>query len=380
MQCHVGADKLAQFFKLIRIDTHVGISPSALNRQLNQMESLLPLFQQQCEKGASTQSRSTVVAMDETFFGDFLILVLMDLSSGYLILEDISHDRRFDTWFEKAMPRLKELGIDVNHAVSDRAKALIKLAITGFDCQSGADIFHAQHDVSKWLGATLGRRHEQAKTQLETAEEMSQKSLNSVPELVQLVDAERGYKKIQEARAEYHENLAGIAEDLHPFSLASQQPIRAEQVTSSLENRAQAFEKIAQSQSIADLKQTMSKFRNQFNGLAANVESWWLWVMEILADLSVDEATQYWLIHVLLPTVYWHQQLHKTQNARQREKYRQAWLQAKQNLHANVFTATLTESELQRWLEWAEWMARRFHRSSSAVEGRNGRCTIMVAA
>jgi hypothetical protein len=78
--------------------------------------------------------------------------------------------------------------------------------------------------------------------------------------------------------------------------------------------------------------------------------------------------------------VYWHQQLHKTQNARQREKYRQAWLQAKQNLHANVFTATLTESELQRWLEWAEWMARRFHRSSSAVEGRNGRCTIMVAA
>jgi hypothetical protein len=27
---------------------------------------------------------------------------------------------------------------------------------------------------------------------------------------------------------------------------------------------------------------------------------------------------------------------------------------------------------LQRWLEWAEWMARQFHRSSSAVEGRNG--------
>jgi len=38
-----------------------------------------------------------VVAMDETFFGDFLILVLMDLSSGYLQLEDISDDRRFET-------------------------------------------------------------------------------------------------------------------------------------------------------------------------------------------------------------------------------------------------------------------------------------------
>jgi Family of unknown function (DUF6399) len=373
MENHVGTDKLSRFFKLIRIDTHVGVSPTALHQQMSRMESLMPLFQQQCEKDASAQPRSIVGAMDETFFGDFLILVLMDLSSGYLILEDISHDRRFDTWIEKAMPRLKELGIDVNHAVSDRAKALIKLAITGFDCQSGADIFHAQQDVSKWLGTTLGRRHEQAKTQLETAEALLQKKPdNNLTELVQVVDAERNYKKILEARADYHENLAGIAEDVHPFSLASQQPCRTEQVTSNLAKRVQAFEKIAQSQAIADLKQAMNKFRNQINDLAANVETWWLWVIEILASLSVDEATQHWLIHALLPTVYWHQQLYKTQNPKQREKYHQAWQQAAQNLHTNAFTATLSESELQRWLEWAEWMARHFHRSSSAVEGRNG--------
>jgi hypothetical protein len=30
MECHLGEDKLSQFFKLIRIDTHVGISPSVL--------------------------------------------------------------------------------------------------------------------------------------------------------------------------------------------------------------------------------------------------------------------------------------------------------------------------------------------------------------
>jgi hypothetical protein len=372
MECHVGADRLSRFFKLIRIDTHVGVSPSALRQQLSHMESLLPLFQQQCEKDAPAQPRSAVMAMDETFFGDFMILVLMDLSSGYLLLEDISQDRRFDTWFEKAIPRLKDLGIEVNHAVSDRAKALIKLAITGFDCPSGADLFHAQHDVSKWLGATLGRRHEQAKTRHEAAKAISQKNPSKLPELVEHVDAERAYEPIHAARQDYHENLAGIAEDVHPFSLQTQQVNRAEQVTSSLEKRAQAFEKIAQSQAITDLKQTMNKFSNQLNDLAANVESWWRWVMEILAGLSVDETTQYWLIHALLPTVYWHQQLHKTQNPRQREKYRQAWQQAAQNLQADPFTATLPENELQRWLEWAEWMARQFHRSSSAVEGRNG--------
>jgi hypothetical protein len=55
MECHVGADRLSRFFKLIRIDTHVGVSPSALRQQLSHMESLLPLFQQQCEKDAPAQ-------------------------------------------------------------------------------------------------------------------------------------------------------------------------------------------------------------------------------------------------------------------------------------------------------------------------------------
>ena len=82
----------------------------------------------------------------------------------------------------------------------------------------------------------------------------------------------------------------------------------------------------------------MKKFRNQLNDLAANVEVWWLLVMEMLAGLAVDEATQHWLMYVLLLTVYWHQQLHKTQNTKQREKYRQAWQQAVQRFQADAFT------------------------------------------
>ena len=35
-----------------------------------------------------------------------MILVLMDLSSGYLVLESIENDRSFDTWFSTTEPRL----------------------------------------------------------------------------------------------------------------------------------------------------------------------------------------------------------------------------------------------------------------------------------
>ncbi|MEI7870367.1 MAG: hypothetical protein WCI11_21025, partial [Candidatus Methylumidiphilus sp.] len=46
----------------------------------------------------------------------------------------------------------------MGHAVSDRAKALIKLAVEGFGCASGADTFHEQYGISQWLSPALGRR------------------------------------------------------------------------------------------------------------------------------------------------------------------------------------------------------------------------------
>ena len=175
LKAGVGADTLSLFFRMIRVDTHVGVSPSALRTQMSKMESLLPQFQNLCEQQIKHQPRQIVAGLDETFFGDFMILVLMDLRSGYLLLEEISDDRCFETWYEKTTPRLEQLSIEVNHALSDRAKALIKMAVTGFKCDSGADAFHAQQDVSRWLGARIGKRFSKAFKQLAVACKAEQK-------------------------------------------------------------------------------------------------------------------------------------------------------------------------------------------------------------
>lgn len=126
------------------MDTHVGVSSGALRTQLRQMEEWLPAFQQSCETAAPSPTQKAILAADETFFGEMLILILMDLSSGYLLLETPQNNRSFDTWFAQAAPRLEARGIPVGHAISDRAKALIKLAVVGFGCASGADTFHEQ--------------------------------------------------------------------------------------------------------------------------------------------------------------------------------------------------------------------------------------------
>ena len=74
---------------------------------MNQMEELLPKFQSHCFKSVEGKRHPVIVAGFDPFFGDVLILVLMDLSKGYLMLEEIADDRTFETWFEKAKPRLE---------------------------------------------------------------------------------------------------------------------------------------------------------------------------------------------------------------------------------------------------------------------------------
>jgi len=89
----IGADKLGIFFKRLGIDTHVGISANSLRTMMRQMEQLLPEFQEMNEAQAVhkiDKIRHISATGDETFLGSTLIMVFMDLFSGYLLVEDIT--------------------------------------------------------------------------------------------------------------------------------------------------------------------------------------------------------------------------------------------------------------------------------------------------
>lgn len=370
----MGADRLSDFFEMVRLNTPIGVSPSALRNQLSQMEKHLPVFQTLCEEQAGNSPRKAVVAMDETFFGSFMILVLMDLQSGYLLLEDIAEDRKFDTWHKKVTPRLESLGIEVTHAISDRAKALIKLAITGFECESGADVFHAQQDVSRWLGSSIKRKV--TSLEKEYSVEKSNDKQQDEATTKEVASEQDTLKKPWEAASDiqknYHANLRGVAEDIHPFNLNDQKINSSEQVEEALEQRIQQFESLAKEQEIADKKKTAQKFRNQINALSSTVTVWWHWVNSLLYELELETEKHDWLTQTLLPMIHWHHQLNKTQNKETKVKYQVAWEQASHKLSKHSLTHKISNSELEQWVEWSQWMVRQFHRSSSAVEGRNG--------
>ena len=129
----VGAETLSEFLGRLRLDAHVGCSPSALRTVMHMLERLLLETAAAWEKDgiAHGEIRPVIGAVDETFL-QRMMLVFMDLATGYLLMgEEVTADRSFDTWYDRANDRLTTLGTEVLYLVSDRAKALIKLAHTG---------------------------------------------------------------------------------------------------------------------------------------------------------------------------------------------------------------------------------------------------------
>ena len=121
----VGAETLSEFFGRLRLEAHVGCSPSALRCVMHTLERLLLETAGAWEKEgiAHGEIRPVIGAVDETFL-QRMMLVFMDLATGYLLMEEVSADRSFATWFDRANKRLTTFGTEVLYLVSDRAKAL----------------------------------------------------------------------------------------------------------------------------------------------------------------------------------------------------------------------------------------------------------------
>lgn len=377
-----GADRMAEFFKCIRVESQLGISPSALHTLMGRMEAELVEFQQQQEQHQKAQGgteRDIVASGDETWLGEQMVLVLLELSSGYLVVEEEAADRSYETWAGKAQARLTQLGLRVRHFISDRGKSLIKLATASLGCRAGADLFHAQYEISKWLGCALhgqvGRackRLKEAEAKLASfkAKEVGSEKITAQAQRAQHCQEElRGIEAAQQA---YGETQQSVSAAVHAFSLADNTPQHSVQVESQLEEHVQRFEQIAAAQAVSDKKDAVGKFKRQIKDVASSVDAWWLWTNESLTEFSLTTAVRDWLLTVLLPVIYWDQQRHKTQNPAMKKRYETAWRKAQAAYETHPVTLTMSKQEVDRWQSWAEWSSGNFHRTSSAVEGRNG--------
>jgi hypothetical protein len=377
----VGAETLSEFFGRLRLDSHVGCSPSALRHVIHTLEHLLLETAAAWEKEgiAHGEIRPVIGAVDETFL-QRMMLVFMDLATGYLLMEEVTADRSFDTWFDRTHERLTTFGTEVLYLVSDRAKALIKLANTGLGCLSIPDLFHLSHDLAKGYSLAIFGRLRQAKRdlehaqqQLETLQKKAQVDRGQIaPAQARGITCATSVTHWQGVSRAWRQHLANLSRILHPWRLSDSSRQTSKAVEEQLHAELLAIETLLETNRLPMKKDTWSKVRKQLAGISALVDFWWQTVRQDLTQLAMTPRWTQWAEEVLLPLMYWHEQLHRTRCPGQKAQIALVLQALEEAFEWHPCTRQLNPEVLAGWKVWAADHARAFQRASSAVEGRNG--------
>ena len=376
----VGLDTLSEFFTRLHLETQVGCSPSALRGVMHAGEAVLLETAEAWEQEACVgpEVRESIGAVDETFL-EQMLLVLMDLRTGYVLLEAVAEDHTYTTWKAGVEARLTALGTTVRYLVSDRAKALIQLAEQGLECLSMPDFFHCMHDLVKGSALSLARHVRQARQELTKAEEVLRQPrgpeglLPGDAEAQQHVERTRAtVQRWEGVQSTYRHHLETLSLTLHPFHLHDASPRTSLQVHSQLHDEVTALEMLARDHQFPIRHDMLKKVRYQLPALAALVDFWWAGVDRDLEQAAISAPWRQWARECLLPWVYWEHQVTRTRCVRRKAKLQRAWAEARSAFDKHVITKQLPPQGLADWQAWAMEQVTAFQRASSAVEGRNG--------
>ncbi len=257
---------------------------------------------------AAGEIRPSIGAVDETFL-ERRMLVFMDLVSGYLVFEAVAEERRYDTWHTLVKARLETLGVRVFSLVSDRAKALIKLAETGLECLSIPDLFHLLHDLVKSYALVIYSRLRQAPQALKQAQERlatcqashpDSPDLQRVQALVETSDAE--VKRWQRVHSAYRNHLETLSLILQPWRLLDSTRQRSPEVEHQLHAAIAALERLLQTHGVPLQTKALDKVRQQLAGVSALVDVWWrrVW-QDVQHQVDLTPAWRQWIDELLLP-------------------------------------------------------------------------------
>jgi Family of unknown function (DUF6399)/IclR helix-turn-helix domain len=377
----VGAETLSEFFGRLRLERHVGCSPRALRHVMHTLERLILETAAAWEKDGIAHGaiRPVIGAVDETFL-QRMMLVFRDLATGYVLMEEVVADRSYATWFDRANARLTTFGTEVLSLVSDRAKALSKLAHTGLGCPSIPDLFHLGQALAKGYSLCIFGRLRQATRDLEQAKQCREKlPKNDQAAPAQVAQAQArvvawatSVNHWQEVGSAWRQHLSNVSRLLHPWRLLDSIRQTSKEVEEQLRAELKAIEALLETNGLPMKQDTLDKVRRQLAGISALVDFWWQTVRQDLTHLAMTPRWTQWAEDVLLPLMYWQEQLRRTRHSGQKAQIALVLQAVEEAFERHPCTRQLKSEVLAAWKAWAADHAKACQRASSAVEGRNG--------
>jgi hypothetical protein len=388
-----GIRLVGEFLYLTQLDRFVARSRGALAPLAAHLELDLVAFRdnEQPALAGQMKPRTITVVADEHFHSGKPCLVGLEPMAGFLLIECYRDRRDADTWKEVIAQGTAGMPVEVIQMTSDQARALVCCAEKGLQAAHSPDLFHGQRDLLKPLLLPLARPIQQAEKDLDKARKHTEKldspmeQVQSPQEVEALIEAVRqqlaSEERLQQAKTRQEQavqEVRGVADDYHPFDRHSGQPLMAEEVGKRLNEHVDRLAAVVAAAGLGEqVTAAVNKSRTWLTTLMGCVAWFWCLANARVEELELSEEQERAVKGQLLAGQYWSMAAGRARTAEERKRLKEMAEELKNEAwQPGGALAALSEEEKQEVEEVARQIAGLFQRSSSCVEGRNGRLSL----
>ncbi|MBT7058047.1 MAG: helix-turn-helix domain-containing protein [Lentisphaerae bacterium] len=393
-----GLRHISHFLELTGLDCVVASSYGSQQKLSSAMETEIIAFgeQERLRLGAQMPRKDVALCEDETFHPR-PCLVAIEPVSGYIPVETYCDGRDAATWNQVVQEGLEGLSVNVIQCVSDEARGLLAHARDGLGAHHSPDLFHVQQELSHATVCPLASQRRRAEEALESAHLdreraqadrdacQSQCPQSEVGESLerQVADtqqceaaAEARLVTCQQREQRAKEARRGLGHDYHPFDTVTGQPCDAEEIARRLNARFDEIESVAGEADLSErCQKKIAKARRVLVAMLATIAFFWRSVQARLQTLSLSPELEEAFVGSLLSGHYFLLASAKASKAERRHELR-ALGERLLNQARDGPLSELPDEQQSRLEQIAEQCAALFQRSSSSVEGRNGRLAL----
>jgi hypothetical protein len=387
-----GLRLIGEFLHLTQLDRFVACSRGALQPLAAHLEADLVAFRdaEQPALAQEMEPKTITVVADEHFHSGKPCLVGLEPASGFVLVECYRDQRDADTWKEAIQQGTAGLPVEIVQLTSDLARALLCCAEKGLQAAHSPDLFHGQRDLLQPFLLPLQRPIQQAEKELAKAQQLTAKldvpleqaaalQVEAIAVAVreELVLQDR-LAQAQERQQQAVQQVRGVADDYHPFDRHTGRPVTAAEVGQRLNQHLAELEQVAESAHLGEKpRQALAKARPWVTTLVGCVAWFWCLVKTHVQELELSAAQECVVYESLLAGCYWSAAAGRARTSAERQRlqelaaalHQEAWQEGSA-------LASLGEPDKQRVSTMAQACAALFQRSSSCVEGRNGRLSL----
>lgn len=372
-----GIRSLQEFLHLSQLSCFVASSEGALQNFSVRYEEHIIKFGEVVETTLSDgiKKKKITASLDEMFRGKHPCLVAIEAVSNYILLEKFTDDRKAETWKSVLKPRLDDLNLELQQVVSDQGSG-IRACSEELGARHVAELFHAQHELTKATSAPLAAQEREFEKGLSDAEKILTKKikrygLNS--QQVQKATATRnlkghGLKARQERNKKVREAKKELGNIHNPINMKTGKLQTANDIKSKFDEQLDIIEVCVNEAGLApSCKKRLAKARRTFDAIVDHLSYFFTLYMALVTDLQCDESQECFFNEVIFPLNYL-----KMVWRRLKRKERDKLAALKGGLEKKLAEASYSEEIKQSWMQRGKECAELFQRSSSCVEGRNG--------